>query len=317
MSTATDADATDSEAEDRADTERADLGAQVEALAAENERLRREYARARQVEYRRTAQGLAAVGLIATIAGVLFPSVRSVLFALGTTGGFAAVLTYYLTPERVVPASVGERSHAAWADSAAALVADLGLGTDRIYVPRSTSQDVRLFVPQSRAYAIPDEQALDAALVVTGNERERGLAVRPAGDALLPELERALRGSLAADPGDAAEQLADGLTEQFELADAADVEREPGRITVGLSGSAYGDITRFDHPTSSLLAAGLARALEEPIDVTVEKTPDGRADYAVTCTWDTTEDAVETVDAEREREAEDKSEDENRSAGAA
>jgi hypothetical protein len=264
---------------------RTDLAAEVAVLEAENERLRREYARSRRVEYRRTALGLAVVGALAAAAAVLFPSVRGVLFALAATGGFAAVLTYYLTPERVLPASVAERSHAAWADAVEALIADLGLGPARVYVPRPETHDVRLFLPQARAYAVPDAEELDSALVVTGSERERGLALRPAGDALLRELARTLSGELASDPATAAEQLADGLTEQFEIVDSAAVERTPGRVTVGVSGSAYGDVTRFDHPASSLLGAGLARALGEPVSVAVEETPDGRAEYAVTCTW--------------------------------
>ncbi|WP_223302225.1 hypothetical protein [Haladaptatus sp. R4] len=91
-----------------------ELAARVALLAEENERLRREYRRARQAEYRRTALALVGCGALAALAGVLFPDARSTLFALAGTGLFAGVLTYFLTPNRIVPASVGERTYAAY-----------------------------------------------------------------------------------------------------------------------------------------------------------------------------------------------------------
>jgi len=250
-----------------------------ETLAAENERLREQYARAKQAEYRRSALGLAGVGGVAALAAILFPSVRSVLFALAATGGFAAVLTYYLTPERVVPASVGERVYAAWAENAAEIVAELGLdGTER-YVPREDG--VRLFVAHDGP--VPDE--LDGVFQAREGET-RGIALRPAGDALFAELEATLTGGLAERPGPLADQLAEGVSESFELVERAEADTEEGGATLAIEGSAYGDATRFDHPVGSAFAVGLARGLEEEIEIETVETPDGPAEYVVRASWE-------------------------------
>lgn len=116
----------------------ADLAAQAELLAEENRRLRAEYVRARQTTHRKTALGLFAIGALAVLGAVAFPGSRTVLFALGATGLFAGVLTYYLTPEEFVAAETGERVYAACAATGTELVGELGLADDRIYAPVRT-----------------------------------------------------------------------------------------------------------------------------------------------------------------------------------
>ncbi len=252
----------------------------TDELVAENERLRAQYARAKQAEYRRSALGLAGVGGLAALAAVLFPSVRDVLFALAATGGFAAVLTYYLTPERVVPASVGERVYAAWAENAATIAAELGLeGTER-YVPGDAG--VRLFVAQGEG-PVPEE--LDGVFQAE-EDGTRGIALRPAGDALFEEFEATLTGGLAERAGPLADQLAEGVAESFELVERADADADAGGATLAVEGSAYGDVTRFDHPVASLFAVGLARGLDKEIEVETVATPDGPAEYVVRASWE-------------------------------
>lgn len=261
--------------------DRATLAAQLDLLQEENRRLREEYARARQQSYRRTALGLALVGAVAAGAGVLFPGARTVLFALGATGLFGALLTYYLTPERFISVSVGEAVYSTLATNGSALLDDLGLA-DPVYVPRGATDDVRLFVSQADAddeTAVPNDTDLDPGFVVT--DTTRGLALAPTGDALFDEFERSLTGPLADAPGTLAEQLADGLVEQFELVDGTDVDASRERVTVGISRSAYGDVGRFDHPVTSFLAAGFACGFEVATAAEVTEA-DGRADVAVT-----------------------------------
>ncbi|WP_254822960.1 hypothetical protein [Haloglomus halophilum] len=274
--------------------DRATLAAQLDLLQEENRRLRREYARARQQSYRRTALGLALVGVVAAGAGVLFPGARTVLFALGATGIFGALLTYYLTPERFISVSVGEAVYGTLATNGTALRDDLGLG-DPIYVPRGASDDVRLFASQADGGGgdpeLPAGAALEPGFVIT--DTTRGLALVPTGDALFDEFERSLTGPLADAPSALAEQLADGLVEQFELVDGADVDASHERVTVGISGSAYGDVGRFDHPVASFLAAGFARGFEVPTAAEVTEA-DGRADVAVTVRPAREEEAFET-----------------------
>ncbi|WP_276257985.1 hypothetical protein [Haloglomus litoreum] len=297
-----DADSSDSDespAAQDAQPDRATLAAQLDLLQEENRRLREEYARARQQHYRRTALGLALVGAVAAGAGVLFPGARTVLFALGATGLFGALLTYYLTPERFISASVGEAVYSTLATNSSALLADLGLA-DPVYVPRGASDDVRLFVSQADAddeTALPDDTDLEPGFVIT--DGTRGLALAPTGDALFDEFERSLTGPLADAPSALAEQLADGLVEQFELVDGTDVDASHERVTVGISGSAYGDVGRFDHPVASFLAAGFARGFE--VATTAEVTEaDGRADVAVTVRPVRADEEFERVDGGQE-----------------
>lgn len=260
-----------------------ELRAQLELLFEENRHLRREYRRARQARYRRTALGLAAVGAVALAGGLLFPGSREVLFALSGTGWFAAILTYFLTPERFIAASVGERVYQAYADTGSALVSDLGLTDHRVYVP--DDDETRLFVPQRNSYDLPDLTDFDGVFVVDEGDQRRGIALPPTGARLYDEFLADLTGDPATEPGALAEQLADGLLEGFELVDSARPDVEPGRLSVGVNASAYGDMTQFDHPVASFLGVGVATVLEEPVTVEVTDGND-RSDVIVTCRWD-------------------------------
>lgn len=263
-----------------------DLSARLELLEAENAALRAAATRARQTRYRRTAAGLVAIGVLATVAALLFPGARNVLFALGATGLFAGLLTYYLAPERFIAADVGEATYRAHADSAEAMVDALGLADERVYCPRDSETDpVRLYVPQHADYDVPDDDALEAVFVVTEHEASRGVSFYPTGVPLFRELQTELSGPLAEDPAGLADQLADGLVESFELAEAATPDVEPGRVTLAVRGSAYGDEDRIDHPVASLLGVGLAAGLDRPVTLETAPADDERSDVLVTGRW--------------------------------
>ena len=269
------------------ETTTADLAAQVELLQAENRRLRAAYAQARRSTYRRTAVGLAAIGAVAGLAGVAFPASGTVLFSLAGIGGFGALLTYYLTPERFVAATVSETVYTAHADNGDALLGELGLSEQRLYVPlEDPTRTATLYVPQDEGGVTPPEDDLDATFVA-GEDGERGVSLRPTGGALFREFERSLAGPLAEEPGPLADQLADGLAAEFELADAVDpdVTADGSRCVFGIDGSALGSVERFDHPIASFLAVGLAVGLDRPVEA--EVTPgDDRVDARLTCSWD-------------------------------
>ncbi|NUB91470.1 hypothetical protein HT576_10615 [Haloterrigena sp. SYSU A121-1] len=307
-STADDADA-DSETETATDAEattddgRRELAAQVELLADENRRLREEYVRARQSRYRATAIGLGAIGIVAALGSIAFPDAREVLVALGATGLFGALLTYYLTPSRFVAADVGERVYTASTANVAAIGDELGLRDERVYLPGETAP-ARLYVPQHADYSLPDERA--GPIVV--DDDSRGLLLEATGAELFRPFERALTGDLAADPAPLAAQLTDGLVEQFELARSAesDVDAGDGRATIAVSDSAFGPIDRFDHPIPSFLAVGFAAGLERPVRLEIAP-GDDRADWLVTCRWDREtdpEDETAAGDAESTADAE-------------
>ncbi|MFP9191307.1 hypothetical protein ACLI4Q_06565 [Natrialbaceae archaeon A-CW1-1] len=264
-------------------SEETDLLAQLELLGEENRRLRAEYARARQATYRRTALGMGGMGLLAVAGGLLFPAAREVLLIIGATGVFAALLTYYLTPERFVAADVGERVYASAAQNHAAIATALGLRESYHYVPVDGAS--QLFVPLHADATVPDENRNQGPFHLETDER--GLLLETSGGYLFREFERALAGDLASTPTTLATQLCDGLVEQFELARAAtpDVSSADGRVTVAVDESAFGDIDRFDHPIPSFLATGFAVGLERPVRVEVEG-GDDRTTWLVTCRFD-------------------------------
>lgn len=272
-----------------------DLAVELEALREENRRLRAAYRQAQRTTYRRTAVGFVAVGVLAAIGGIVFPDARTVLFALAGTGLFAAVLTYYLTPERFVAAGVAHDVYGALADAGDRLVDELGLAAHRLYVPADDPHTAWLYVPQRDAYDRPDPDALGSLFVLGDDDRSRGVSLRPTGAALFETFAETLAGPLADDPGPLATQLADGVVEQFELATSvrADVSRldeeasdAPGGrvVSFGVSNPTIASLERFDHPVQSFLAVGLARGLDAPVAVETTPAEGDRADYVVTCT---------------------------------
>ncbi len=285
------------------DAERlADLRARAELLAEENRRLRESYGRLRRTRHRRTALGLGALGLVALAGAALFPDVRVVLVALGATGLFGGLLTWYLTPERFVAAEVGERVYAALAGNEARIAAELGLSEARVYVPLPDDPDreAALYVPQAvetagesalatDASRVPDPAELADAFVLPGDAGRRGLALEPTGGPLLAELRESLPGGLGDEPRALVDQLADGLHEGFELVDSAhpEVDAADRRAALAVSGSAFGAVDRFDHPVGSLFAVGLAAGLGEPVRLEAARTPDGRGEYLLTARWAT------------------------------
>lgn len=275
-------DETEARQDDEELREREELAARVKTLEAENERLRNAVAAMQRRRYRYTALGLAVVGSVALLGAALFPPLQTVLVALGGTGLFGALLTYFLTPERFVAASVGERIYGTLADNEAAIVDDLDLRGDPVVVPASgPAAPARVFVPQLPDAEPPQGEGL-AAPFVTGSEN--GLAVEPTGAALYEVLMDAV-GSMPNDAGSIAALTADALVEQFELVDATNVDaEEEGRVTMAVDGSAYGPVDRFDHPVASLLATTLSVELETPVTVEVESTE--RVDWTVTCRYD-------------------------------
>jgi hypothetical protein len=280
-------------------SESADLQTRVAVLKAENRQLRDEHTRAKQATYRRTALGLLAVGALGLLGGVVFPDARSVLFALGGTGVFAAVLTYVLTPERFVTASVGARVYQALRADRDAMLGELGIGGDPVYVP---VDDVRVFVPRHEGAPLPDPAELADLFVVPEESQEGGVAFRPTGAPLFDEFETTRSRSVEATPHAVAPVLADALVELFELADGVDhdVDTETNRVTFEIAGAGLGDPTGIDHPIPSFLAVGLARTLDATVRVEVRDDP-----LTVTCrydsNWSRSADGTMGTDTEPER----------------
>lgn len=270
----------------------AELRAQISLLESENERLRREYVRARQSAERRTALGLAALGTFSLFGAVVFPAVRTVLLALGGVGLFGAVLTYYLSPERFIAAETAERVYDAFAANEDALIDELGLSEQRVYVPIDVAGETpaRLYVPQYDADVdadrIPDQSALRSLFVITDDGRQHGVSLEPTGGPLFREFDETLVEALAEHPTDLAAQLADALREGFELVETTrlDVNPRDGRASVQVTDAAYSSVAAVDNPIVSFLAVGLAVGLDAP--VRVESADREAGAFSVTFRWD-------------------------------
>lgn len=260
---------------------RAELAAKVETLQAENDRLREAISAAYRSRYRRSSIGIGLIGGIALLAAAAFPDSRTVLIALGGTGVFAGVLIFYLTPEQFVAASVGERIYSTLAANQAAIIDDLELQGDSIILPgRGTAAPARLFVPTDKNVTPPHETDHGAPFTVND---PRGLYVEPTGTPLYQTLADSLN-EFPSTPIALGNIVADALKEQFELVEATDISTDESRLTMAVQGSAYGAVTRFDHPVASLLATTLAIELEVPITVTTSEA-DTNYQWLVTCRW--------------------------------
>lgn len=235
--------------------------------------------------YRRSVIGFAAVGLVAAVGGLILPGARQVLFAFTGTALFGGVLAYQLSSDRFIEAAVGERLVASAAFNHAAIADDLGLGSDRLYVPGEETQRSRLYVPENSSAAVPAD--LTRPFVSEGDEG--GLLLEPSGVRLVGEFERAVSGGLSTNPTRLSAQLADGLVEQFELASRVRPIVDDGRATFRVDDSVLGPVDRFDHPIASFLAVGLAVGLDRTITLDV-RPGDDRADWLVTCRWDPIDD---------------------------
>ena len=270
------------------DLDRDELVAFVEELRSENRRLRERYARTRRGEYRRSAAALLALGLLAVGGGLLLPNAREVLFVLGAVGLFGGALTWYLTPDRLITATVGRSVYDSVAETGGSLRSELGLEETNVYVPvdreRTAGAPVRLFVPQSPEYDLPAEEDLTSLFVLPDADDERGVSVRPTASRLVHEFGESTTDPVASEPDPLASQLVDALVEQFELVDRADpeVDAESRRVTVAVDGGVYDGAAGFDHPVASFFGTGLATGLSRPVTVETERS-DGRT--LVTCQW--------------------------------
>ncbi|MGQ4557351.1 hypothetical protein [Halobellus sp. GM3] len=263
---------------------REELLTQLELLNTENQELYNSYVRAKHTQYRRTAIGLGVIGVIAAVSGVVIPSAQTILLSLAGVGVFGSVLTLYLTPEQFIAADTGRDVYLTLASNEEALTTELGLTDDRIYVPTgSPERPVVLFVPQVDEYVIPEAEPLTETIIATEDAQSRGVAFTPSGSRLFESFQQALAGSLAETPAELGSQLTEALTTQFELLDSAqaEVDTDLQGLTVIVSGSAYGPVTRFDHPVVSFIATGLAHGLECPVTISTIESGDTRADYRI------------------------------------
>lgn len=254
---------TDTESQPTEERSSAELRTELELLREENERLRDAYATSQRATYRRTAMGLAAVGVLAAIAAIFLGGVRDVLIVLAAIGFFSAVLTWYLTPERVVTIGVSESVYDAITANADRIHDELGLQPTTIYVP--VDESVRVFVPQHRDYQLPE----DSTSVFQTDTPSRGVLWTPTGQSLVTELNRTQPHQETEAIPDVARQAGDAVVAQFEIADSVDIDADASddRVVITVTGASFGALTRFDHPVISTIAVAVASHCDVPLEV--------------------------------------------------
>lgn len=269
-----------------------ELRDRIAHLEVQNQRLRTQYEQQQHDSYRKTAVALAGVGVLAVGGAVLFVSVRELLVALAAAGFFAAALTYFVTPDQVITSGTGESVYDTHATNTGVLVDQLGLNAARVYLPTDGNNRARLFIPQNENFAVPSSADLTGTLVVTDDERERGISLVPTGASLLDAFERSLVEPLGSSPETAAQQLSDGLTDALELAETVEVmtDAAAGQASFGVVNPTWGPIDRIDHPIASFLGTGLAVAIDTHVEVTVVAEHSGPYNVLVRVDWDNSPD---------------------------
>lgn len=235
--------------------------------------------------HRRGVIAFAVVGILAFAGGYLLPETRSVLVALGGIGIFGAVLLKYLLPARFISAATSESIYTAFSATSAELIETLELHDERIYVPNTTENTpTRLFVPTDPEAEIP-ESGMPTSLFVYGNDNElAGISVLPIGWLLYREFNDSIQPTTAEEPTQLAEQIADALTNQFELVNKASSEGERGYVVFTINYAAYGPVDRFDHPIPSFSAVTLASELQAPVRIKVMAGERAR-NVRIICSW--------------------------------
>jgi len=247
-------------------------------LRTENERLRRELERTTRTTYRRTAVALLVVGLLSALAGLVVPAAQDVLVVVGAIGVFGGVLTWYLTPERVLAASVTESVYRAHAETIASMRAELGLRDDTVYLPSDDhAGGAVLFLPLHANYDVPEDAT--HTFVITDSDPARGVTLHPTAGTLARALDRSLTAPLDRDRLPTV--VPEAIVEQFELADNATAALADDTLTLDVDAPAIDGLDRPDHPIVSLCAVTAARTLEEPVQVENIDTTAGR----ITLSW--------------------------------
>lgn len=261
-------------------SELAEFERRLERLQARNEQLEKETDRFSRYRPRFIALGFVGVGLLSFLAALSVPEGQTVLFTIAGIGLFAGVLTRTVAHGHFVESQDAERVYGACAANYSAIVADRADSTSRRYLPDAQNR-IRLLVPDDST-DVP--KTLDQSTTI--GKTQQGVVLEPIGNPFVREVKREAATDLTSVVA-TVEQLADALEDRFEFVASADpvVDMDAGRVSVAISGSAFGAVDRFDHPVASILAVGLANQLEQPVRLEVTDDTD-RGEWLVRCEWD-------------------------------
>jgi hypothetical protein len=242
----------------------AELESLVDILYTQNQSLRSDYARARQVSHRQTAGVLVVVSLIAVLGGIVFPNVRSMLFATGAIGVIGSVMTWYLTPGQTMPIEVAQSICNGATTTLSDIRSTLGLEATVVYVP--VGNQVRGFLPRHPEFTIPDDTPRSFP---RDNDGSKCFTFSPTGLDLAYEVDQMKTTAEKTGMLTMAEAVSEALTEHYEIADGIEIESnadDPG-LNVTVTGSDFGSLAQIDNPITSTLACAISLNSENPIIV--------------------------------------------------
>lgn len=242
----------------------AELESLVDILHTQNESLRSDYARARQVSHRQTAGALAVVSLIAVLGGIVFSNVRSMLFATGAIGVVGSVMTWYLTPGQTMPIEVAQSISNGAMTTLSDIRSTLGLEATVVYVP--VGNQVRGFMPRHPEFKIPDETPRSFP---RNSDGSKCFTFSPTGLELAYEIDQMETTADHTGMLVMSEAVVEALTEHYEIADGIEIASnadDPG-LNVTVTGSDFGSLAQIDNPITSTLACTISLNSGSPIIV--------------------------------------------------
>jgi hypothetical protein len=242
----------------------------------------------------RSAALFVAAGAVCIYGATILGNVGTVVAALGGTFVFAGIAAYALGSERTLPFAVAASYSKSVRENQRALVDEFGLSDEPVYVPRTDRIPTATVVfRQSEAVSLPDESA-GLGVFTTPDGELGGLSLYPAGADLFDQFERTLVTEVSHQPERLAVQLAESITEGFELADEVvpTVERDETTLQFEVKEMELPDDVGFDHVVQSFLATGVAHSLDCPV---VARTNLDGDDAVVVCRPVDVETSVDTT----------------------
>lgn len=241
-----------------------ELESLVDILYTQNQSLRSDYARARHVSHRQTAGALVVVSLIAVLGGIVFPNVRSMLFATGAIGVIGSVMTWYLTPGQTMPTEVTQSICNGAMTTLSDIRSTLGLEATVAYVP--VGNRVRGFLPRHPEFTIPDDAPRSFP---RNSDGSKCFTFSPTGLDLAYEVDQMKTTAEKTGMLAMAEAVAEALTEHYEIADGIEIasNADDPSLNVTVTGSDFGSLAQIDNPITSTLACAISLNSENTIIV--------------------------------------------------
>lgn len=184
-------------------------------------------------------------------------TISDVFIGLGDLGLFAA--RSWLGFSRLNGSCVYDAVHASRGNP----VAELELEVNSCII-RSSTEALRVFVPQYGEISLPEKSAFRETLVVSERGPERGMTFSPTGTTLFRGYKRALTETHADGPREAALRfvLSRMVSRSSNVSCQPRCPPEVSPVSIELTDPPFSHADRIDHPVASFAGVGLAGATD-------------------------------------------------------